>query len=731
MSFSRLVRAKSLIAVLAAAAVLSPLATAQQTAVQQNYQNGRSYFPNPIAPYSPRHVAPPNFSNSPRIDTLMRNGQIMLSLDDAIALGLEDNLDIAIARYNLPISDTDVLRAKSGQQILGVNTGLVQGTPGGGTGSTTAGGLGTSTTGASGAGTGGTTAAAGGAGTGSAGLVQSTEGQGPPIGSFDPMVTAGLSLEHLTTPTASPFLGALALKQNTATANFNYSQYLASGTTLNVGFNNQRQTTNSTFSELSPVLNNGFRATITQHLLQGLSFNANRRLIKIAKNNREISDVAFRNQVIQTVSQIENIYWDLVSAYENVRVQESSLALAQKTLGDNKKQVEIGTLAPIEIVRAESAVAAANQTLIVAQTNLQLQELLMKNAISKNLSDPVLVTAHVVPTDTMTLPATEPVVPIQDLISDALAHRPELAQSRIDLTNREITRKSTANLLLPSVDLVGWYGGSALAGNTNPLAICGPGQTSSFCIPTSRVRPPTGLSDALNTMFGYNNPDYGVGFNVNIPILNRSAQATQVRSELEYRQSQMLLQQLQNQIAIQVRNAQFTVQQNRAQVLAAQSAEELAKQSLDAEQKKYALGASTTTLVLTAQRDLAQAQSNTVAALDNYEKSKVQLDLSTGLTLTHNGIEMADAEKGKVQTLPHVPGIVPRQPSQELQFEQEPQSGVPQTPPAGTQPQGTTEPQAQPQTAVPGTVAPSGAQPPQPAQPQAQPQPQPQPQPQK
>lgn len=756
MRFSRLVIAKSTILLLVIA-LLPSLASAQQV-VQNNYQNGRSYLPNPLAPYSPQHVPPPNFANSSRIDQLMRNGQLMLSLDDAIAMGLENNLDIAIARYNLPISDTDILRAKSGQQILGVNTGLVQGTPGGGTGSTTAGGLGTSTTGASGSGTGGTTTAAGGAGTGSSGLVQSTEGSGPPIGSYDPMVTAGLSLEHLTQPTANPFQGATALKQNTGLANFNYNQYFASGTALNVGFNNQRQTTNSTFSELSPILNTGFRATLTQHLLQGLSFNANRRLIKIAKNNREISDVAFRNQVIQTVSQIENIYWDLVSAYENVRVQESSLALAQKTLADNKKQVEIGTLAPIEIVRAESAVSSANQTLIVAQTNLQLQELLMKNAITKNMSDPVLAAAHVVPTNTMTLPPTEPVVPIQDLINDAFSHRPELSQSRIDLTNREITRKATSNLLLPSVDLVGWYGGSALAGNTNQLALCAPGQsTNRFCIPANQARPSTGLSNAYSTMFGYNNPDYGVGFNVNIPIRNRSAQATQVRSELEYRQSQMRLQQLQNQIAIEVRNAQFTVQQNRAQVLAAQSAEELARQSLDAEQKKYALGASTTTLVLTAQRDLAQAQANSVAALDNYEKSKVQLDLSTGLTLTHNGIQVAEAETGKVQTMPHVPGIVPRQPSQELQMEQEPQSGVPQPqnqpqqPPAGTppqtvQPQNTPEPQAQPQpqpqtqtapepqaqpqTSAPGTVPPSGGQLPQPATPQPQNQPQTPPQPQ-
>ena len=710
MRFSRVVVAMSVTASLLLS--LSVLAAAQQEV--HNYQKGQSYFPNPLAPYSPRKVAPPNLSNSPRIDTLMHNGEIMLSLDDAIAMGLENNLDIAIARYNLPISDTDILRAKAGQQILGVNTGLVQGTPGGGTGSTSAGGLGTSTTGASGTGVGGTTTAAGGAGAGTSGLVMSVEGAGPPIGSFDPMLTAGMDIEHFTEQASSPFVGAPTLKQNTALANFQYQQYFPSGTTLTLGFNNQRQTTNSRFTSLNPLLNTGYRATVTQHLLQGLSFNANRRFIRIAKNNREISDVAFRNQVINTVSQIENIYWDLVSAYENVRVQEASLALAQKTLSDNKKQVEIGTLAPIEVVRAESGVAASNQALITAQTNLQLQELLMKNAITKNMSDPLLASAHVVPTDTMTLPATEPVQPIQDLINDAFSHRPELAQSRIDLSNREITRKATSNLLLPSVDLVGWYGAAALGGTTNPSAICGnPGASSPpFCLLSGSI--PAGYRGAFTNLFGYNFPDYAVGFNVNIPIKNRSAQATQVRSELEYRQAQMLLQQLQNQIAIQVRNAQFTVQQNRAQVLAAQSAEELAKQSLEAEQKKYALGASTTTLVLTQQQALAQAQSNTVAALDNYEKSKVQLDLATGLTLTHNGVVMSEAENGKVQTLPHVPGIVPRQPSQELQFEQEPQQGPPpQMPPVNNQPQGTPQPQAQPQSQQQPQTAP---------EPQAQPQ---------
>ena len=697
-----------------------PFASAQQL---QDYSKGAPIFPNVFSPYTPRQVPAPSFSNSPRIDQLMQGGKLMLSLDDAIAVALENNLDIAIARYNLPIADTDILRARAGASTLGVNTGLVQGTPGGGVGTIGAGGLGTATTGSTGGGAGGTTAGTGGAGTGASGLVQSTVGAGPPIGSYDPILTSGLSIEHLTQQVSSPFSGVPVALANTGTANFNYQQAFTTGTTLNVGFNNQRQFTNNTFTALNPLLSSGFRATFTQHLLQGFSINANKRFIRIAKNNREISDIAFRNQVINTVSQVENIYWDLVSAYEAVKVNERSVALAQKTLSDNEKQVQIGTLAPIEVVRAESQVAASNQTLIVAQTNLQLQQLLMKNAITRNLSDPVLASAEVIPTSTMSTPSVEPVVPVQDLINDALSHRPELAQSRVDLVNREITKKAAANALLPSVDLVAWYGEGALGGPTNPDVICGnPKSTPGFCIQPGATAP-GGWTGAFKNLFGYNFPDYAVGFNVNIPIRNRSAQATQVRSELEYRQAQMLLQQLQNQIGIQVRNAQFTVQQNRAQVEAARKAEKLAQQSLDAEQKKYALGASTNTLVLQAQRDLTQAQSNTVAALASYEKSRVELDRVTGLTLSHNGIQMADAESGNVRTLPRVPGVVPRQdgtPTQEQQQMAPPQGTAPQAQTPSSQPQVPSGGTNTPEVTSPGTIQaqpPAGAQPPQNEQP--------------
>jgi len=632
-------------------AAFCPPALAQTT----DYSKSVSQFPNLVGPYMPRYVSEPNLANSARIDQLIKDGKLYLSLDDAIALALENNLDLAIARYNLPIADTDILRAKSGASTRGVNTGLVQGTPGGGVGTIGAGGVGATSTGA---GAGGTTAATGGAGTGASGLVTSTLGAGPPIGSYDPILTSTLSLEHFVQPTSSLFTsGSSSLTQNTGTVNFGWTQYLPTGTTYSVTFNNQRQTTNDVFSQFSPIISSGMRITFTQHLLQGLSINANRRFITIAKNNREISDVAFRSQAINTVAQIENIYWDLVSAYDDVRVKEHSLTLAQKTLSDNKKQVEIGTLAPIEVTRAESAVASGQQDLIVSQTNLQLQQLLMKNALTRNMTDAQLASAPVIPTSTMELPKQEPVVPVQDLISDALQHSPDLAQSRIDLTNRDITKRAARNELLPTVDLVAWYGAAALAGNTNPF-LCA-GVPSSIC---STVQlPPTGFNDAFSNLFGYNAPDYAVGLSVNIPIRNRAAQADQVRSELEYRQAQMRLQQLQNQIAIQVRNAQFSVQQNRARVDAASSARQLASESLNAEQKKYALGASTNTLVLQAQRDLAQAEANVVIGMAAYEKSRVELDRVMGLTLTHNGIDIADAESGKVTRMPSVPGIQQRQ----------------------------------------------------------------------
>jgi outer membrane protein TolC len=410
---------------------------------------------------------------------------------------------------------------------------------------------------------------------------------------------------------------------------------------------------------------------LTQTLLQGFGFLPNTRFIRIAKNNREISDVAFRLQIITTVDQIENLYWDLVFAYENVRVQQEALAFAQRTLADTEKQLQFGTVPPIQVVSAQSTVSTDQQALILAQTNLELQELLMKNALSRNLDDPTLAGADVIPTSTMQLPEQEPVVPTQDLVNDALGHRAELAESRVDLSTRELNIKAVRNAMLPTLDLYAYYGGSGIGGDVNaallPPACTSGGSALQKCFVPAQAAPPfrnggpVSYASTLNQLVAGAAPDKGVGLTLTIPIRNREAQANQVRAELEYRQAQVRLQQLGNQVRIEVRNAQFALQQNRASVQAAQAAVDFARQTLNAEQQKLAVGVSNSTAVLQDQSGLTSAESNLVSAKAAYEKARVELDRATGLLLDHSGIVMADAERGQVTHMPNVPYVAPRQ----------------------------------------------------------------------
>src|SRR6185312_14658273 len=371
-----------------------------------DYSKPAPLLPNPFARYMPREVPPPAFTNAPKLEDLIKNGKLVLSLDDAIAIAVADNLDIAVARYNLPIADTDILRTKSGGSPLGVNAGVVSNTPGGGVG-----GIGAGVTGA---GAGGTTAGAGGAGAGAGGIVGSTSGSGPSPDNFDPILSANFQINHATSPQTTTILtGTNILSQNQGTGDFTYSQGFSPGTLLSLTVNNSRSTSNSLRTAANPILNLNFTATIRQHLLQGFGPKLNTRFIRQAKNTRQITEQGFRNQVISTVSQIENIYWDLVNAYQDVKVKERSLALAQKTLGDNQKQVQIGTLAPLDVVRAQSTVASAQQDLIVSQTNLQLQQLTMKNALTRDLpANSPLMQAEVIPTDMVQIPAQENLPPV-------------------------------------------------------------------------------------------------------------------------------------------------------------------------------------------------------------------------------------------------------------------------------------------------------------------------------
>jgi outer membrane protein len=624
----------------------------------QDYSKPRSAFPHFLQPYRPQEVAQPNLGNSPRIDSLLHDGKIYLSIDDAVALTLENNLDLDIARYNLNIADTDYLRAKSGASILGVNAGIVQNTPGGGVG-----GLG----GTVGSGTGGTTVAPSGVGTGTNGLVSSTLGIGSTITSFDPVITSTLQLDKSDTESTS-IDSVPILSQNTYTANFGYTQGFEWGTALAAGFNNTHYATNSPLSLLTPAISSNFQIRVTQNLLQGFGSLPNTRFIRIAKNNREISDVAFRLQIITTVDQIENMYWDMVYAYENVRVQQEALTYAQKALDDSRKQAQVGTVPPIQVVSAQSTVSTNQQNLIMAQNNLELEKLLMKNALSRSIEDPVLAEADVIPTSTMQIPQEEAVVPTQDLINQALNHRAELVESRIDLNSRDLSSKAVRNSMLPSLDAFAYYSGSGVGGNVNPAVLsppCNPAISS--CFSGSSAPPPfanggpVGYGGTLNQLFNGTAPDKGIGLTLTIPLRNREAQANQVRAELEYRQAQVRLHQLENQVRIEVRNAQFDVKQNLAAVQAAQYAVDFARQTLDADQQKLKVGLTTTTAILQDASVLTTSESNLVSAKAAYEKSRIEVDRATGLLLDHSGIDVADATRGQVTHLPKVPYVAPRQ----------------------------------------------------------------------
>ena len=587
---------------------------------------------NPVDMYRPSQVPEPNLTNSSRLDRLIRDGKLYLSLQDAIALALENNLDLAIARYNIPIADTDILRTKAGGSFRGVNTGIVGGTPGGGVGGFGAG--------APGAGAGGTTAGSGGAGAGAAGLVQSTLGTGTAVQSYDPFISGITGLQHQTTPLSNlQIYGVPALQLNTGTVNLNYSQAFPTGTSVSFEVDNNRQATNSIYSSLSPQLGTYYRTTIQQQLLAGFGFGPNLRFLRIARNNKKISDIAFKSQVIATVTQIANIYWDLVSAYEAERVNEQSYGFAEQSLDNARKQLQLEAIPAMDVMRAEAEVSRRAQDLTVAKTNLQLQESLIKNAITKNLDDPVLESMPVIPTDRSQLSDTKSDTKadaaVQDLINQALRDRPELSESSIDLQNRLISRKAANNALLPTVTAVAFYGGTGLAGEPNP-----------YYYTVNPITVPPNFWGAFENAFNGSASDYFVGLNLNIPIRNRVAKADQYRSELEYRQAELRLQQLKKQIRIEVRNAQYALQQSRARVEAATKARDLAQKTFTIMQKEQELGAGSSFQTLTAQRDLAVAELDLVNADTAYQKSKLELERAIGTTLEDNGIQVQEAVDG-------------------------------------------------------------------------------------
>jgi outer membrane protein len=604
---------------------------------QPDYTQARSWFPNVFLPYQSITVPEPVLTNTPTIDQMVQNGQLRLSLQDTIDLALQNNMDIAIQRYTPWLAEANVLRTLAG----GISRGTV--TP---------------------------------------------LGNIPSL-NFDPMFTTTMSMDQRAIAVNNPLISGVgtaatasaSLNTHTATANFGLTQGFHTGTSYGVFFNNSRQSTTSPSVFFNPSLTSTMTITASQQLLNGFGLLPNERYIRIAKFNKDISDQTFRQQVITTVTAVETAYWELVYARGNVDVNKQSVALAQKLYEDNKKQVEIGTLAPLEIVRAEAQLASAQQGLIAAQTTQLQDQIQLLNLITKDPTAPNLLNVEIIPTDSVTTPPLVESVPLQDAIKEAFTKRPDVLQLETTLKADEVNRHASRNALLPVLSLSGTYTTQGLAGNNrilgtsttvagsqvvdtngdtvmvltsptgNPIPIFVPSTTT----PVTGIAQ-SGVGDSLSQVFRGVFPEYNAQITLSIPIRNRQAQADHATALLTERQDEAKYRQILNNAAVDVHNAQILLAQDRVTLDAAIKTRELQQETLDAEQKKFQLGASTIFQIVSDQRDLATAASAEVRAMVNLAQAKVNFDRAMGRILETNNITISDAKSGHVSKDTLIPG---------------------------------------------------------------------------
>jgi len=589
-------------------------------------------FPNLIAPYKPITVEPFAMSNSPRIDQLIQEGKLSLSLQDAVELALQNNLDIVVQRYNPWIADTGVLKAQAGG-IGGVPPGALF-----------------------------------------AGSSANT-----PFLNFDPTITSTFSIDDRNFPVNNPLTSGTGTGQSalsrlaihTSTFNTQFSEGFHTGTTFFTVWDNTRSSSTSLANLFNPSVQSSIFVGFSQQLLNGFG-KVSTRNIRIAKNNRKIADLAFSQQAITTITSTITAYWELVYARENVKVQQQAVNVAEKLYNDNKKQLEIGTMAPLDVTRAESELATDRQNLIVAQTvQLQNQQIL-KNAISKNPLAANFVNVEIIPTDMPTRPEAIEAPSFEQAVSEAFAKRPDVQEVAINILNGQIDVSATRNALLPTATLTAQYGSVGLAGNQTtfttatiagaPIVDATGTPNGAGFVPATQITPTGvikgGFGDAMSSVFHNNFPDYNVQLSVTVPIRNRSAQADNQRAILTQRQLEAQMQQLKNSALLDVRNTYIALEQDRARVDAAAKARELQQQTFDAEQKKYQLGASTVYLVIQTQRDLILAQGTELRALTDLVEAKANYERALGRTLEVNRVTIADAKTGQVEQATLIPGTL-------------------------------------------------------------------------
>lgn len=580
----------------------------------------------PFSAYMPSTAPSLDLHNSPRLESVIRDGKLYISLQDAIALAIENNLDLAYFRYNFPIALTDIKRTQAGGAANGVDTAIAQSTQGG--------------FGASGVSGGGSSGSGFSAGAG--GIVTSTLGAGTSVNSFDPYLSFQGYDDHTVTQEANQFLvGTPTLKVNTIQGLANFVESFPLGTTVQAQYLGQRIASNEPYNGVNPELYSNFGVKITQPLLAGFGLSTNERFIRIAKRNDQITDLAFRAQVIATVTQIENIYWDLVAAYQDDQIKSRSLGFANQTLSDDQKQLELKAIPAMQVMTDQSAVATAEGNLTVANANLRLNELQMKNALTK-VDDPLIDAMPVIPLDLKGEPDPNGSKTIDDLIAEAEKNRPEVAIYQMQADVQRQALKDINSELLPTLNVYGLYAGAGTAGPANP--ICPQYLSADECATDL----PTGFPGMFKNTFNYSSPEYQVGMTLSINLRNRVAKADQFRAVLQYRQSQITYQEQSKTIRFDVRNSLYALEQAQAGVEAAQKARDLAERTFNITKQEQQLGAKSSLDTLNAENTLAVAESALDAAQAKYEEAKVGLDRATGTTLDLLHVSIDDAKTGVV-----------------------------------------------------------------------------------
>jgi outer membrane protein len=587
------------------------------------------------ARYKPRIVPPVNLGNSGRLASLIRAGTLYLTAQDVIALTLENNIDIEMQRYGPLMAREDIRRAEIGGALRSPTTPIAPGPQ-----SVSLAGINVSGSLASGAGVG--------SGGGVTGL----------LGSFvpqtDPSLSISASIGHSTSPLSNLIVDQTNyLVQGWRGFSLNYSQQFMSGAAFNVYYSASRSTTNSPSTLLNPISSGTLGLNVSQNLLQGFGTAVNTRYIRIARNNAKVTDLQFKQQVITTVSAVLNLYWDLVAFNEDVRLKQLALDAARKLYEDNKKTVAAGGAAAIEITRAEAEIPAREQDVLVAQTNVLQQEIVLKNALSRRgIEDPLLTDVHILPLDQIEVPETQELPPVKDLVARAMAARPDLQQNRLNSDSQKLVLKGDRSALKPSLQAFVSLANHGQAGVPNPANVGYEyGAPDPFYL--------GGYGTMLGQLFRRNFPDYSAGVSLTIPIRNRAAQADYAVDQLQARQQELQLEKSAAQVAVDVRNAVIGLQQAHVRYVTSQRTKQLADETLLAEQKKYEYGKSTNALVIQAQRDVVAAESEVVQAMANYTHSRIAFEAALGATLERNHIEMAEAAAGRVARPSSLPEPLP------------------------------------------------------------------------